>query len=814
MTKPGLAQNAITPDATLGAEASQIVPFAPLPTVELIQGGAVRGQNLFHSFEQFNVGEVSSAYFIIPSADIGNVFARITGGDPSQILGVLGTRQGDLSVSIADLFLMNPNGIIFGDNASLDVGGSFMATTANSIEFGEAGEFSAVNPEAPSSLLNIDPSAYILNQIYPSEIRSSSTFGLQVPEGESLELRGSNIAIDGGGTGSSLFAPNGQIVIEALENLEVFNQARIDVGGGGSITVRANGFSLSENSLLASGIGQTSIDAQRGTILVKVEDKILMSSSFIGSFIDPQNPSFSDGADIEILTGSIFISNGSQIISSSFGTGDAGNIAISARGVVRLDGITQDNGSSSGIFSTAQSGSIGNGGDIVIEADSLEVFDGAQITAATLGLGDAGNVTLAIADTAYFGGVNPITGFGSGVSSSVEPSGEGQGGDVELLATNLVVTNGAQITASTLGLGNAGSVILLALETASFSGLNSGVFSSVGIGGVGQGGNVELLATNLEVTSGAQITASTLGLGNAGNVILLALETASFSELNSGVFSSVGIGGEGNGGDLRVEAGNLNIMGGATLSAENRGIGEAGNIFLVIDDRLTGNDATITTSSFAGLGTQKNLVVGRVEITAQSIGLFGDSDIITFNLSEQGASGDIVINSNLLVASDDSDFLVFASSRNGGEIIFGGLFLPESPIVQDSSLISFEDFLALDGNGRVDIALPGALPRDPDLSGIGYSPAYELLLTNNLLLGSCIARTAEGQGTFVATGSGGIPTRPGDGVISSYPTGNVQSLPNPEPQAVWQPGDPIVEPTDVFSLPDGRLVLSRACDDN
>ncbi len=80
---------------------------------------------------------------------------------------------------------------------------------------------------------------------------------------------------------------------------------------------------------------------------------------------------------------------------------------------------------------------------------------------------------------------------------------------------------------------------------------------------------------------------------------------------------------------------------------------------------------------------------------------------------------------------------------------------------------------------------------------------------NTLIAGSCIARTAEGQGAFVNTGSGGLPTRPGDGVISSYPTVDVQSLPHPEPQAVWQPGDPIVEPTDVFSLPDGRLVLSR-----
>ncbi|NJL55174.1 hypothetical protein HC928_08275 [bacterium] len=81
--------------------------------------------------------------------------------------------------------------------------------------------------------------------------------------------------------------------------------------------------------------------------------------------------------------------------------------------------------------------------------------------------------------------------------------------------------------------------------------------------------------------------------------------------------------------------------------------------------------------------------------------------------------------------------------------------------------------------------------------------------------GSCIARTDADQGRFVNTGSGGLPARPGDSVISTYPTGDVQALPNPEePQAIWQPGDPIVEPTSVFSLPDGRLLLARECGEN
>ena len=163
LTKPGLAQNVITPDATLGTEASQVVPFAPLPTIDLIQGGAVRGQNLFHSFEEFNIGEGNGAYFIAPSADIANIFSRVTGTDASTLLGILGTRQelgpNNFVQTPANLFLINPNGIIFGTGSGLDIGGSFYATTADSIQFGDAGVFSALEPES-DNLLSINPSAF------------------------------------------------------------------------------------------------------------------------------------------------------------------------------------------------------------------------------------------------------------------------------------------------------------------------------------------------------------------------------------------------------------------------------------------------------------------------------------------------------------------------------------------------------------------------------------------------------------------------------------------------------------------------------
>ena len=142
---PALSQASnIVPDNTLGEESSQVIKnqnVNGLPT-EVITGGAQREQNLFHSFQEFNVSEGRGAYFNSPNVDIQNIFSRVTGSNPSEIMGVLGT----FGESNPDLYLINPNRIIFGENSSLDVGGSFTATTADAIEFGEGGLFSAVAP--------------------------------------------------------------------------------------------------------------------------------------------------------------------------------------------------------------------------------------------------------------------------------------------------------------------------------------------------------------------------------------------------------------------------------------------------------------------------------------------------------------------------------------------------------------------------------------------------------------------------------------------------------------------------------------------
>ena len=132
----------ITPDSSLGTENSVVETNGNRDT---INGGAVRDANLFHSFQEFNVEAGREAYFTNPNG-ITNIFSRVTGNNISDIQGVLGV------LGNANLYLINPNGILFGENASLDVNGSFFASTADSVLFDNGFEFSAVNPDAPPLL--------------------------------------------------------------------------------------------------------------------------------------------------------------------------------------------------------------------------------------------------------------------------------------------------------------------------------------------------------------------------------------------------------------------------------------------------------------------------------------------------------------------------------------------------------------------------------------------------------------------------------------------------------------------------------------
>ncbi|WP_175551031.1 filamentous hemagglutinin N-terminal domain-containing protein [Spirulina major] len=193
---PALAQ--LTPDQTLGTESSRVTPQHHR---DLIEGGAIRGQSLFHSFQDFNVGAGQAVYFANPAA-IGTIFTRVTGPNFSSILGTLGV------LGTADLFLLNPNGIYFGPNARLDLKGSFHASTADQFIFNTGETFSATDPNA-APLLTVN--------VAPGVQWNGHTIADIVNEGELIATEG-DLSLSGGRVISTglVAAPDGNVMIQAI----------------------------------------------------------------------------------------------------------------------------------------------------------------------------------------------------------------------------------------------------------------------------------------------------------------------------------------------------------------------------------------------------------------------------------------------------------------------------------------------------------------------------------------------------------------------------------------------------------------------
>ncbi|MGF1497830.1 MAG: filamentous hemagglutinin N-terminal domain-containing protein, partial [Elainellaceae cyanobacterium] len=202
---PGWAQ--ITPDGTLGAEGSIVTEGVEVrgALADLIEGGAIRDANLFHSFLEFNVNEGQRVYFANPDA-IANIFSRVTGADPSDILGTLGVD------GAANLFFLNPNGIGFGPNASLNIEGSFVGSTAESFVFPDGSTFSATNPD-DANLLTV--SVPLGLQYGPNPPGSTVVNRGAIATGQDLTLTADILDLQG-----QLFA-GGDLTLRAIDTLQI-----------------------------------------------------------------------------------------------------------------------------------------------------------------------------------------------------------------------------------------------------------------------------------------------------------------------------------------------------------------------------------------------------------------------------------------------------------------------------------------------------------------------------------------------------------------------------------------------------------------
>ena len=648
----------------LTSATAQVIPDGTTATTVDIDGTINDGNrasgNLFHSFREFSVPEGGRAFFN-NAADIVNIFSRVTGGNISNINGLLGAN------GTANLFLINPAGIIFGENARLDIGGSFFGSTADSFLFTDGTEFSALDGQnqpiltinAPIGLNFRDNPGDIVNR---SVVQNSAAevVGLEVNPGETLALIGGNIDFEAGS------ATGGSIKLGGL--LEE-----------GTVTFNDNGtLNFSENVARAD---------------ITLSDGAQVSTSTLGE---------GDGGNVTIDTASLSLSDGAFISASTSGKGKAGDLTITASESVSLSG-EDSNGFASSIGAQVDSEATGDGGNVTIDTASLSLNDGAFISASNFGKGKAGDLTITASESVSLSGQDS-QGFDSSIDNRVSSEATGDGGNITIDTTSLSLSDGAQVSTSTFGQGNAGDLKITASESIELVGQSergrTGLFSNA-IEGSGNGGNLIVNTDELTVKDGATI--------NVGN------------------FQSLGLSepGTGQAGNLIINAGSIRLDNNGAITADTV-MGKGGNITLQINDIITlDNDGLI---SAAATGDANG---GNINVQAQFVVAFPSQP-------------------------DGSDIVASAPQGRGGNIT-----------ISSESVINLEEREAIENNGTNDIDVTGLVNGLVTIINPNVDITQELLeapqnvVKSELAIGQiCQNNNAKKPSVLNIKGKGGIPLQP------------------------------------------------------
>ncbi|MEH1836133.1 MAG: filamentous hemagglutinin N-terminal domain-containing protein [Nostoc sp.] len=684
----------VTPDPSVGTQVERIDDT----TLEITGGTTVGNTNLFHSFSNFSVKSEEVVDFR-NAPTINNILVRVTGRNPSDIEGTL-QAQGK-----ANLFLINPNGIIFGENAYLDIGGSFIGTTANAIQFPGGGEFSMTSPVNPfNPLLRVNPSAFLFNQILSQPVKPIQVNEaiLSVPKSQSLVLLGGDVNLEG----AILEAPDGRVELGGLNGegtvgLNIDNNnfrlsfpdnvARADVSlsnlttvtasgeGGGGIQVQGKRVSLDESDIAVD----TVVSKSGGTLVVNASESVELLG---GSRLLTETTNSGTAGELRIETGRLIVQDGSQVSASTSpeSTGGGGTLSVNASDSIQLIGTSPED-KPSGLFTITQGA--GNAGELKIETGQLIVQDGAQVSASTRSQGQGGTLSVNARDSIQLIGTSAI-GKASGLF--VGTIANGDAGNLEIGTGRLIVQNGARISASTSDEST------------------------------GQGGSVIVKARELNVLNNADITVSSQGTKKAGDLEITACSTKLDDQ-----GKLIGQANSGDGGNITLNLQDLLLLrrnSQISTSAGTEGAGgNGGNITINAPDGFIvakpNENSDITANAYNGNG-------GTVQINATKI--FGIAPLTRQDLQRLGAKD---LDPRQLVTNDITAISQISPNLSG---------------IVEINTLDVDPYRGL-------INLP-AVPVDTQVSQ------------------ACQVHTAQNQSSFTIAGRGGLPPNPRTEPLSSDAT--------------------------------------------
>ena len=579
---------------------------------------------------------------------------------------------------------------------------------------------------------------------------------------------------------------------------------------------------------------QTSTNGKGGAITINAPELVEVSGftpSPDGEYRSGISAATSNTGDAGIITvnaGRLLTQDGGRISAASLSFGKAGTLTVTSSNSIELNGTSAD-GTPSGLFTNTN----GESSDMTIVAKDLTVKNGAKISTASSSIfGNAGNLKIQATGSVLIDN-------GSIESSSLLV---GSGGDTSISAANLSVQNNAKIS-TTSTYGSSGNLTIDAIDAVSIgnnSSLDAFTFLS------GDAGNISITTAKLNVNNSSISTGTTSGDGVGGVINIYAADSIDISKgfISSSTFSETG-----KGGDVVVRTGNLLLDNASAISSGSIRQGQGGNV------RITAGQLTIRNRSEVSVrGISASAIAGNIDIAANSLSLEDQGKIIASSTSANG--GNILINvKDLLLLRRNGLISAEAGTREASALINsiagtpqatgdGGNVTINSPFIiavpEENSDVTANAFTGR--GGRVNIVTQGifglqfrpqrtarsditasstfgisgvVVITSPDNSFLQNSLAQlsdNLIDPNVLLASSCIVRNREQNGSFLITGSGGLPVRPGDPPPSTFPTGEVRSLPEPQTNQAWKPGDPIAEPQGIYRLANGKLVMSRECE--
>ncbi|NEO71403.1 filamentous hemagglutinin N-terminal domain-containing protein [Moorena sp. SIO3H5] len=760
----------IVPDGTLGSESSVVIPNTTVQgkIADKIEGGATRGANLFHSFQEFNVGELQRVYFANPSG-IDNILSRVTGSNISNILGTLGVDGS------ANLFLLNPNGIVFGPQAKLDVAGSFFASTANSLVFADGQEFSATSPQAPPLLtINITPGLQYGKYDPRTRIKNTGNLGvgqdLTLAAGH-LDLQGQleaggNLTLFGEDTVSirdSLAQPfianaGGLLLIQGnqLINIAAHNHTDSGLFAGSDLRLRSPGPIAGDAHYTAGGsFTIEQLDGNPGN-LVSPHDPIILANGDVslGNYTGASLHILAGGSvtvgDIEInstdtANNAISPDNSNPFLAS------LANVTLSDQGrtSVIIDGSSQPTlDIRAGIDWTLLGGFPGN-----VDTGNLAPNLDTAATSADITIGDisinAPNGLVFLTNQYQPNGANPTNKLEIGTLRTDDDFGEfvGNSGDVIIDYRGGIEISDSINTSSASG--NAGQIKLITFDDITLD--NSDMITSTS--NAGQAGDITIETGSFSARQGARIRANSNSQANAGNIKITASGAVSLDGRNgreannngTELVSRMDNGGKGKSGDITIKADSVSVTESAVLDASLRGEGSAGNINIdarqvifkgaprVTFRRSNGDIDRNEASSEARVNVERgaNGQGGKITIKAESLSIL-DGARLSADLNSKGTGGNIEIfasdsvtvsgatgNRFSRIRSNVGEFIGKDAVGNGGNITIhtGSLSVTKSGQIQ-TNLFGIGDAGKITIKARDTVRIDGVANNDRIASGL------------------------------------------------------------------------------------------------